>query len=102
MTNLEKFAAATNNELFDPEPGWSEDGDWMVECAETHESLDDFVTASKNWREHTAAKHGEIAGFKFVAWAQVQAMKGQQRRALSVVDLGDLRYALAADLTKYV
>lgn len=95
------FAAATNNKLFDPAPGWSEDGDWMVEAAETHETLEDFIESSKNWRERTAAKHGEIAGMKYIAWSQVQALKGQPRRALSVIDFGEVRFAIDADLTNF-
>ncbi len=89
--NLAAFAAATNNELFDADYG---DGEWMVEFVETHETLQQFEESSKSWNERTAMKTGEIAGFPFRAWKSAQAMKGQPRQSMSVIDLGDVRIAL--------
>jgi len=89
--NLKKFAAATNNELFDVD---YKDGEWMVEYVETYETLEQFEESSKNWNERTAMKTGEIAGFPFLAWKIAQAAKGQPRQSMSVVDLGDVRIAL--------
>lgn len=98
MDNLIKFAAATNNELFDPE--WN-GGEWMVGSVETHETLEQFEESSKFWNERSSVKHGEIAGFKFLAWSNAQAKKGQQRRQMSVIDLGDVRFAIDCDLTNF-
>ena len=101
MTMTEKlaaFAAATNNELFDPE--WR-GGEWMVEAVETHETLEQWEESAKGWNERTPMKSGEIAGFPFRAWKQVQAVKGQQRRAMSVIDFGDVRFAIDDDLTNF-
>ena len=95
---LKAFAAATNNELFDPE---YKGGDWMVDAVETHETLEQFAESSQNWAARTARKSGEIGGFKFIAWASCQAVKGQPRRKMSVVDLGDVRYAIDADLSMF-
>ena len=95
---LAAFAAATNNELFDAEYNG---GEWMVESVETHETLEMWEESSKGWNERTAMKTGEIAGFPFRAWKQVQAVKGQQRRAMSVVDFGDVRFAIDTDLTNF-
>lgn len=95
---LKTLAAATNNEIYDPE---YMDGEWMVEAVETRETLDDFVIASNNYAECTREKFGEIAGFKFVAFSKVQVRKGSQRRALSVIDFGDVRYALDCDMTDF-
>lgn len=99
MTTKEKLAAfadATNNELFDPE--WN-GGQWMIEAVETRETLENFVDASNSYNECTREKFGEIAGIKFVAFSRVQVRKGDRRRALSVIDLGDVRIALDTDLT---
>lgn len=89
--NLAKFAAATNNELFDPE---YKGGEWMVESVETQETLEQWEESSKGWNERTAMKTGEIGGFPFRAWKSAQAVKGQPRQSMSVVDLGDVRIAL--------
>lgn len=96
---LNKFAAATNNELFDPE---FMGGDWMINAVETRETIEDFVAASNNYAECTKEKFGEIAGFKFVAFSRVQVRKDDQRRSLSVIDFGDLRFALDCDLTDFI
>ena len=88
--------AATNNDLYN-----AEYGGWMVGAEETHETIEQFIDSSRTWAQASIERHGEIGGFKFVAWAEMQASKGQQRRALSVVDLGDVRIALDVDLTDY-
>jgi len=98
MTMTEKlaaFATATQNELFDAEYGW------MTEAVETRETIEDFLEASHSYNECTREKFGEIAGMKFVAFSKVQPRKGDQRRALSVIDFGDLRIAIDADLTDF-
>lgn len=98
-TNLAAFAAATNSQLYDAE--WN-GGDWMVEAIETQESIDDFVTASRSYAEATNPVHGTIAGFPFVAFRKVQVRRGNQRRELSVIDFGDRRVAIDANLDQYV
>ena len=95
---LEKFAEATNNELFDADPRFNE---WMVSAVETYETIDDFVAATEKYNSCTKDKFGEIAGFKFVAYSEVQVRKGDTRRQLSVIDFGDVRYAIDADLTDF-
>lgn len=97
-TQFQAFAAATNNELFDPEYNG---GEWMIEAVETRETIENFVEASNSYAECSREKFGEIAGFKFVAFAKVQVRKGQPRRQLSVIDFGDLRVALDCDLTYF-
>lgn len=97
--NLKKFAAATNNELFDAD---YKGGEWMCEHVETQETLEQFEESSKNWNERSAMKTGEIAGFSFRAWKNAQAVKGQPRQAMSVVDLGDVRIVLpGTDLSNF-
>ena len=89
--NLKKFAAATNNELLDAE---YKGGEWMCEHVETQETLEQWEESSNGWNERTAMKSGEIAGFPFRAWKSAQAVKGQPRQSMSVVDLGDVRIVL--------
>lgn len=97
--NLKKFAAATNNELFDAD---YKGGEWMVEAVETQETLEQWEESSKGWNERTAMKTGEIAGFPFRSWKSAQTVKGQPRQSMSVVDLGDARIALhGTDLTNF-
>ena len=89
--NLKKFAAATNNELFDAD---YKGGEWMTDAVETQETLEQWEESSNGWNERTAMKTGEIAGFPFRAWKSAQAAKGQPRQSMSVVDLGDVRIVL--------
>ena len=97
---LEAFAEATNNELFDADPRFNE---WMVDAVETHETIENFIESSKGWAEKsTNMESGEIAGFKFVSWNKVQVRKGDQRRSLSVIDFGDIRFALETNLSNFV
>lgn len=96
--NILKFAAATNNELFDSE--WK-GGEWMTEAVETHETIGNFIDASKNYAKCSPSKTGTIAGFPFIAWRQIQVSKGKKRRSLSVVDFGDVRFAIETDLSDF-
>lgn len=101
----EKLAAlsvATLGEVYDlsKDPNGETYG-WMVEAVETRETLDQFIESANGYREKTALKRGTLAGFPFIAYRQIQAFKGQPRRALSVIDFGDVRYALDADLADY-
>lgn len=95
---LAAFAAATNNELFDADPRFNE---WMVEAVETQETIEQFIESSAKWASCTKDQFGEIAGCKFVAWREVQVAKGQQRRALSVIDFSDFRMAINTDLANF-
>lgn len=95
---LTKIAEATNGNLYDAE--W-EGGSWMCEAVQTAETLADFEAAVSNYAEAGQAEHGELAGFPFVHFGIVQVAKGQQRRSLSVIDIGNVRFAVADDLTLY-
>ena len=98
--DLIKFAAATNNEIYDQE---YKNGEWMYYTTETHETFDNFVDSSdKYWNESTKAKFGEIAGFKFLAFSEMQIKKGAPRHSLSIVDFGDIRVAIrGCDLSDF-
>jgi len=100
---LKAFAEATNNEVY--ETGLDPDGEalgWMVGAVETHETIENFVEASNSYNECTAPKFGTLAGFAFVAFKRAQPRKGDERRSLSVIDLGDVRYAIDCDLTVFL
>lgn len=99
MDNLKKFAEATNGELYDPD--WK-GGSWSCEAVETQETLDQYAESSKDWASSTVEQRGEIAGFPFIAWKQVQAVAGQPRRAVSVIDFGTVRIAVDAFIPHFV
>ena len=98
--DLMKFAAATNGEIYDPELNA---GTWMYQIEETHETFDDFVDASNNdWSESTKEKFGEIAGFKFISFFEMQTRKGAPRQSLSIIDFVNTRVAIrGCDLERY-
>ena len=98
IENLNKFAAATNNDLFDPE---YEGGSWLVRATVTLDTLENFISAADDYLESNKPVTGKIAGFPFVFLGKVQVRKGDQRQYLSVIDFGDFRYAIKDDLTNY-
>ncbi len=96
------FAAATKGDLYETKLDQNgEPWGWMIEAVETQESIEDYLEAANGYRECSAPQRGEIAGFPFVAFRSVQLRRGMPRRALSVIDLGQCRYALDVDLTCY-
>jgi hypothetical protein len=96
--NIAAFATATNNELFDPD--WK-NGEWMIDAVQTRETLEQVLDSAKFWSEKSAANHGVIAGFPFVAYSKMQARRGDARRSLSVIDFGDVRYILECNLSHF-
>ena len=101
MTKTEALAAihaATGGDLYDAE---YEGGTWMETTVETAETIEDFIAASESWREVGVARECWLAGMRCVYFGEVQARKGDQRRELSVIDLGDVRVAVYADVTRW-
>lgn len=70
-------------------PAWEAEAiDENNSCvSETRETLDDFRRNSKQWREPGRCE--EVNGGLY--WAQCQAMKGQSRCEVCIVDCGDFR-----------
>lgn len=96
---LKKFAAATNNELFDAE---YRGGEWMVDHVETQETIDQFIESSAHWSERSPMKQGVLGDLPFVAWKLTQASPGKARQSMSVIDLGEVRIALpGTDLSMF-
>lgn len=84
-------AANHELELEDDEPPTEMPG---IDCtvAVTHQPLNDFEDARQNhWRE--CKYHEEILcdGHPAIYYNGVQAIRGQQRRNMIVIDLGDIR-----------
>lgn len=101
MTLLEQLAAistATGGDLYDS--GY-DGGTWMVEAVQTSETIDNFILAAENWIERSPMKRGEIAGQPFVVWQKMQAVRGMQRRSMAVIDFGETRFAVNADLDSF-
>lgn len=102
QAQLAAFAAATNNEIYDPAP--DPDGDpwgWMIRAVETQETIEHFLEAAKGYAECTAPKFGEIAGFPFVAFRKIQPRRGMPRQELTVVDFGGARVAMDIDVSAW-
>jgi len=96
---LAKISEATGGDLYDA--NW-QGGSWLCHAVKTDETLENYETAAANYAECGRVMRGELAGFPFVYFGVVQPFKGHQRRELSVIDLGEARFALDADLTDYV
>lgn len=61
-------------------------------CAITRDTLDDFRSAAANeWREAWCVEQGEIEGRAWLYWDEMQAVSGQERSWMLVVDFGDFR-----------
>lgn len=101
MTKTEALQAlhdATGGDLYDAV--W-EGGNWMVPATETADTLDDFVKASEGWNDLGCVRECRVAGLRAVYFGEVQARKGDTRRELTVIDLGDVRVAVAADVSEW-
>ena len=96
---LQAISIATNGNVYDAN---FEGGTWMMEAVETHETIEQFIESSKNWAECCKMQCGTIAGFPFVVWKNMQIHKGAQRRSMAVIDLGDVRFAIDAELGDFV
>ena len=55
----------------------------------TLETLEDFKTSRHKWNE--PGKMKTVKGFKSLYWARCQALKGQRRCELTVLDCGKFR-----------
>ena len=101
MTKTEALQAlhdATGGDLYDT--NW-QGGSWMHTATETADTLDQFVAASEQWNEVGCVRECRVAGLRAVYFGEVQARKGDTRRELTVIDLGDVRVAVAADVSEW-
>lgn len=101
MTKTEALQAlheATGGDLYDAVWGG---GQWMHSATETADTLDQFVAASEQWNEVGCVRECRVAGLRAVYFGEVQVRKGNTRRELTVIDLGDVRVAVAADVSEW-
>lgn len=101
MTTAESLQAlhdATGGDLYDA--NW-QGGSWMVSTTETADTLDEFVKGSAGWNERGCVRKFRVAGLRAVYFGEVQARKGDTRRELTVIDLGDVRVAVSADVSEW-
>lgn len=96
---LQAISEATGGDVYDHE---YQGGMWMMEAIRTHETFEQFIESSKNWNETCAMKRGTVGGCPFIVWKNMQPRKGAARRSLAVIDLGDVRYAIDAELNDFV
>lgn len=61
----------------------------------TPETIEDFLLASASWRDYTSKKIVSETP-AIIAFEGVQALKGQRRCAITIIDLGALRVVLTA------
>jgi hypothetical protein len=59
----------------------------------TAETIENFLTARKNWQDWGTLSEGvtELGGYKYIAVDRCQALKGQTRVNIVVVDFGNVR-----------
>lgn len=92
------IAVATDSDIYHPT---FRGGDWLVPAVETRDTLADFEAAIPGYRMATKIRRGTIAGLPYIACDEVQVAKGDTRRSLTVIDLGDVRVALDADICQW-
>lgn len=68
----------------------------MDDLVKTNETLDNFRAAPASWSEGKLIDDCDYHGFAALEFDGVQATKGQQRRAMTVIDFGDVRYCYTA------
>lgn len=102
MTITEKLQAISDvsgGNLFDADYNG---GEWMVNAVQTAETVEQFIESVKHYNECSAMKSGTIAGLPFVVWKNVQIRKGDTRRSLAVIDLGEVRFAVDSEMGDYL
>lgn len=61
----------------------------------TSETLDDYRAASKNWNSLGQRNEKTVAGIPVLEFIDAQAVKGQRRQTVVVLDLGKFRAVFA-------
>ena len=67
------------------------DEEYGCDVVTTADSLDSFIEAAKGYEAHGAIKHGEVDGLKTLVIRRAQPKKGDTRRDVYILDLGDVR-----------
>ena len=67
------------------------DEEYGCDVVTTADSLASFIEAAKGYSEHGAIEHGEVDGLKTIVIHGAQPKKGDKRRDVYIIDLGDVR-----------
>ncbi len=87
-SQIQAIQSLSDEEIYDTDYGW------QVGCVTTQETIEDWKNSSGNWNERSKPTEGDFAGFPFISWGLCQLFKGEQRREVSVLDLGDQRLVM--------
>lgn len=68
----------------------------MSDLVKTSETLDHFRAAPAGWAGGKVIDECDYNGYAAIEFDGVQTTKGQQRRAMTVIDFGDTRYCYTA------
>jgi len=91
MRTLIQLTDAQIDEIFLDEFGHSDVCEF--DLSYTAETIENFLTARKNWQDWGTLSEGvtDLGGYKYIAVDRCQALKGQTRVNIIVVDFGDAR-----------
>lgn len=91
MRNEIDLTDAEIAEIFNGAFGECIDPTDVERLAFTHDSIEDFVAAAKNYNECGQLKPGEEGGYRTLEMNRVQVRPGDTRRDVYVVDFGTVR-----------
>ena len=91
MRNLIQLTDAQIDEIFLDEFGHSDVCEF--DLSYTAETIENFLAARKNWQDSGSLSEGvtDIGGHKYITVDRCQALKGQTRCNIIVVDFGGAR-----------
>lgn len=97
MDNLQVFAEATGDNIYD-----REDGEWIFDIEKTEKSIDDFKDEFKSWLEQDSTQSGNLEGMSWVSF--LGRKQGDHVRILfTAIDMGDHRLIIrGCALSDYV
>lgn len=93
---LLKIEEATHGDLYD-----ASRGGWRVNAVKTTKTLAAFEAESKNYAAPGQAQRGKLAGFDFIYLGLIQPSIGYPLFPFSVIDLGEVRFAIYENLNFY-
>jgi hypothetical protein len=91
MRNLIQLTDAQIDEIFEDEFNRQDACEFYLSY--TAETIENFLEARKNWQEWGTLSEGftDIGGYRYITVDRCQALRGQTRCDIIVVDLGSAR-----------